>query len=73
VAIGDQIDQVEYRGAADIDLADVLALEGSNEDAVAALERAAEIFGRKGDVAVVQRLRKRIDELHRLAGVGLTA
>ena len=60
VAIADATDQLNERGNAYADLAEVLALAGKPDEAAQALETAAALFARKGNIPAYDRVRARL-------------
>jgi tetratricopeptide (TPR) repeat protein len=67
VAIADETDSLNGQADVYADLAEVLALDGRNEDAAAALEQALERYERKGNVVSTQRTQTRLAELQHAA------
>ena len=65
VAIAEGTDLLNTRGDTLADLAEILALAGRPAEAVAVLQRAAEIFERKGNRASLERVRLAAEELAR--------
>jgi class 3 adenylate cyclase/tetratricopeptide (TPR) repeat protein len=63
VATAESTDDIDAQGSAYADLAEVLVLYDSPDDAAAALSEAAELFGRKGNVVALKRVRARLAEL----------
>jgi class 3 adenylate cyclase/tetratricopeptide (TPR) repeat protein len=63
VATAASTDDIDAQGSAYADLAEVLVLRDSPDDAAAALSEAAELFGRKGNVVAFERVRARLAEL----------
>jgi tetratricopeptide (TPR) repeat protein len=56
VAIGEPTDSIDLLGDADRDLGEVLALAGRPKDAAAALEQAAALYERKGNLVMAERV-----------------
>jgi class 3 adenylate cyclase/tetratricopeptide (TPR) repeat protein len=67
VAIGEQTDALNAQGDAIADLAEVLLLAGTPDDAAAALAEAQARYERKGNVVSALRAQARLAELHRAA------
>lgn len=67
VAIGEETDQVNGRGDAYSDLAEVLLLGGKRDEAVVALEHALDRYERKGNLVSTQRAQTRLAELQEKA------
>jgi class 3 adenylate cyclase/tetratricopeptide (TPR) repeat protein len=63
VAIGDRTDKTDWRATAYADLAEVLLLTGAHEEATAALERAVDLYERKGNLVLAERSRSRLTGL----------
>jgi class 3 adenylate cyclase/tetratricopeptide (TPR) repeat protein len=63
VAISDATDYLEMRADSAVGLAEVLRLAGRVEQAAAELERALDLYERKGIVVMVERTRALLDEL----------
>ena len=63
VRIGEPSDLLVTRAEALCDLAEVLALGGRREDALAALADGSELFERKGNLTALARARTRAREL----------
>jgi len=63
VALGGQMDGLNAQGDAYADHAQVLALGGKIEEAVAALEHAASNYRRKGNLVSTRRAEARLAEL----------
>jgi hypothetical protein len=59
VAIGERTDSIDLLGDAERDLGEVLVLAGRPEDAAAALEQAAALYERKGNVVMAERVHNR--------------
>jgi len=64
VAIVDPTQHLDFRAGALVDLGTVLELVGKTEDARAALERALDLYERKGNVVMAMRTRATLEELH---------
>jgi tetratricopeptide (TPR) repeat protein len=64
VAIGEKTDMLDMQGDAYLDLGEVLVLAGGPDEAVAALERAIERYGRKGNLVSSRRAQTRLAEIH---------
>ena len=62
VRIAEQTDDVNSRGRALMDLAEVLELAGRPDDAVAAVEQALDLFERKGNVVSAEKARTLLTE-----------
>jgi len=62
VAIGEGTDSLIGQGDANADLAEVLSLGGSSEEAATALRQALDRYERKGHVVLAQRMRERLAE-----------
>jgi tetratricopeptide (TPR) repeat protein len=63
VRIGEPSDLIGTRAEALCDLAEVLALEGRREDALAALDEGSQLYERKGNLTALARARARAREL----------
>jgi tetratricopeptide (TPR) repeat protein len=63
VEVAERTDLLNDNGHALVDLAQVLALAGRNEDAALELEKALELYARKGNIVLAERARRRIAEL----------
>ena len=63
VAIADGTDKIDWCANAYSDLAEVLLLAGSPEEAATALERALALYERKGNLVLAERSRSRLREL----------
>jgi class 3 adenylate cyclase/tetratricopeptide (TPR) repeat protein len=63
VAIGEGTDMLNFQGDAYADLGEVLLLAGKPDEAVAALERAAERYERKGNLVSTRRAQTRVAEV----------
>jgi class 3 adenylate cyclase/tetratricopeptide (TPR) repeat protein len=63
VAIGERTDKTDWQATAYADLAEVLLLAHDDEEAGAALERALELYERKGNLVLADRTRSRLGEL----------
>ncbi|HEX3687355.1 MAG TPA: adenylate/guanylate cyclase domain-containing protein [Gaiellaceae bacterium] len=63
VRIGEPSDLLSTRAEALCDLAEVLALSGRREDALAALDDGSELYERKGNVTALARARLRANDL----------
>ncbi|MGN6175895.1 MAG: tetratricopeptide repeat protein, partial [Streptosporangiaceae bacterium] len=59
VAIGERTDDIDGLAGADQDLGEVLVLTGRPKDAAAALEQAAALYERKGNVVMAKRVHNR--------------
>jgi hypothetical protein len=62
VAFGESTDMLWPRGLA-LDLAEVLKAAGSREEAAGEVERALALFEEKGDLAMVDQSRARLEQL----------
>jgi tetratricopeptide (TPR) repeat protein len=63
IAVGEETDMINAQGDAYGDFAEVLTLAGKRDEARAALDRALELFERKGNVVMAERMRARLAEL----------
>jgi class 3 adenylate cyclase/tetratricopeptide (TPR) repeat protein len=63
VTMGEETESPDAQGDANADLAEVLLLGGRRDEAIAALETAAEFYERKGNFVSTQRVRARLAEL----------
>jgi predicted ATPase/class 3 adenylate cyclase len=63
VRLGEPTDLVNTRADALSDLAEVLALAGRREEALVALEEAAQLYERKGNLTALQRVRSAAEKL----------
>jgi class 3 adenylate cyclase/tetratricopeptide (TPR) repeat protein len=59
-----ETEMLDATGDAFADLAEVFALGGKTEEAAGALEQAAALYGRKGNIVSERRTRERLAELH---------
>jgi class 3 adenylate cyclase/tetratricopeptide (TPR) repeat protein len=63
VALGEGTESPDVQGCAHEDLAQVLLLGGEREESIAAFERAAECYERKGNLVSTERVRGRLSEI----------
>ena len=70
VELADTTDALNMHGDAHMDLAEVLVLSGRSAEAAAALEEAARLFERKGDVVSAGRARMKLESLSASSGPG---
>jgi hypothetical protein len=61
--MGEGTESLNAQGDANADLAEVLVLGGELEEAIAAFERAAERYERKGNLVSARRARSRLANL----------
>jgi tetratricopeptide (TPR) repeat protein len=63
VQLGERTDLLNTQADALLDLAEVLALAGRREEALVALEEAARLYERKGNLPAIERARSVAEEL----------
>jgi tetratricopeptide (TPR) repeat protein len=63
VAYGEETDMLSSTGLALLDLAEVLEASGRRDEAAAETQRAVDLFERKGDAAMVEPARARLERL----------